>query len=510
MNTFSQVACWVSGLLVATAATLPGDVRLPAILSDHMVLQAGLPVSVWGWADPAEEVTVSIGGRTERTVANAAGKWEVKLPALEQTPAPATLTVSGRNTLKVEDVLIGEVWLGSGQSNMQLPVSRSKDFPKEKVNARFPAIRMFTVGSRASEKPGDDVKGSWEVCSPETVARFSATLYFFGREVHQHLRVPVGLVNVSWGGTPIQSWMPLDSLKASPNHDALMERKKQEIAAWPERSRQIQAAIRAWEEEAAKGTKSNMRMKPGNPGPPDSVHYLPGRLYNGMIHPLIGYRMRGVLWYQGEANARDGATGAAFYADLQPRLFASWRSAWGVPDLPFLFVQLPNYDDAIDPTKVSWAYFREAQSRALSVSNTGMAVTIDLGEAGDIHPKNKQDVGHRLASIALADVYHLDMPSRGPVFHQKTLEGGEVRLSFSHSEGGLMARGNEVSGFLIAGADREWYPAAARVEGGDIVVSSPKIRTPVEVRYGWANNPECNIYNRAGLPLVPFRTDSWN
>ena len=484
------------------------DVRLPAILSDHMVVQAGGPVSIWGWADPAEEIAVSMAGRTVAVVAGTDGKWELKLPALEISATPQTLTVKGRNTVIVEDVLVGEVWLGSGQSNMQLPVSPVKSAAKEKAAARFPEIRMFTVGRCANTEEVDEVKGSWVVCAPETVGNFSATLYFFGRELHQRIQQPVGLIHSSWGGTPIQSWMPLESLKATPGISAFLERKKRLAAAWPEQEKIILADIRAWEDEAAK-TKP-LRPKPSNPGRPDSAHYMPSRLYNGMIHPLVRYQIRGLLWYQGEANARDGAAGATEYSDLQQRLIADWRRAWNQPELPFLFVQLPNYIDPRAETQSSWAFFREGQARTLSVPRTGMAVTIDIGEANDIHPKNKQDVGRRLAAIALADVYHFDGVSRAPEFLKQTIKGGEIHLSFRHAEGGLVMRGERIKGFKIAGAERAWHPAEARIEGGEIVVLSTAVPKPLEVRYGWADNPECNLYNRAGLPLTPFRTDAWD
>ena len=496
-------------LLVGTAIAVLADVRLPAIFSDHMVLQAEGPVSVWGWASPGERVSVSIAGQTQTANADASGKWRVTFSPLERTSTAATLTVKGRNTLVVEDVLVGQVWLGSGQSNMELLVRRAKGFTREQADAKFPEIRMFTVKKAASTNELSDVTGSWSVCSSNTVGNFSATLYFFGRELHLQLRQPVGLIHSSWGGTPIQTWMPRDAIQSSPHHVAMLERKRQELAAWPERERQIQASIRAWEAEAAAGTNKNLRAKPGNPGRPDASQSMPTRLYNGMIHPLVGYRIGGVLWYQGEANARAGETGATVYADLQTRLITGWRMVWGVPDLPFLFVQLPNFDDPRDSTGTSWAFFREAQARTLAVPNTGMAVTIDIGEANDIHPKNKQDVGQRLALLALGDVYKAKPSARSPMFRRQTIQGNEVQLKFSDAEGGLVARGGKVTGFVVAGADQKWLPATARIKGDGVVVSSTEIEVPIAVRYGWADNPECSLYNRAGLPVAPFRTDSW-
>ena len=496
-------------LLVASAVGALADVRLPAIFSDHMVLQAECPVSVWGWASPGEEVSVSLAGQTQTNAANASGKWHVTFSPLKKSNKATTMTVKGSNTLIVEDVLVGEVWLGSGQSNMELLVKNAKSFKREQVDATFPDIRMFTVKKAASTNESTDVTGRWVVCSSNTVGMFSATLYFFGRELHQQLGQPVGLIHSSWGGTPIQAWMPKHAIESSPHHTELVERKKTELAAWPEREKKILASIRAWEAEAAKGTNKNLGEKPRSPSRPDAVQSMPCRLYNAMLHPLVGYRIGGVLWYQGEANARDGETGAAIYTDLQTRLIAGLRAAWGVSELPFLFVQLPNYKDPRATSENSWAYFREAQARTLSVPNTGMAVTIDIGEANDIHPKNKQDVGRRLAQLALGDVYKTKLSGRSPMFREQAIQGREVRLKFNHAEGGLVAREGEITGFVIAGADRKWLPATARMAGDEVILSSADIAAPVAVRYAWADNPKCNLYNRAGLPLSPFRTDSW-
>ena len=506
-----QAAARLAGvflLLVGTAIAALADVRLPAIFSDHMVLQAEVPVNVWGWASPDERVSVSLAGQTQTTTADASGKWRVTFSPLKKANSATTMTVKGRNTLVVEDVLVGQVWLGSGQSNMELLVKRAKGFPREQADAKFPEIRMFTVKKTGSTNESDDVSGRWVVCSSNTVGMFSATLYFFGRELHLQLGQPVGLIHSSWGGTPIQAWMPQDAIESSPHYADLVERKRQELATWPEREEKILADIRTWEAEAAKGTNKNFGVKPRNPGRPDAVQSMPARLYNGMLHPLVGYRIGGVLWYQGEANARDGEPGATVYADLQTRLITGWRTAWGVPDMPFLFVQLPNYDDLRDPTGTSWAFFREAQARTLAVPNTGMAVTIDIGEANDIHPKNKQEVGRRLALLALADVYKTKPSARSPMFREQAIQGHEAHLKFSHAAGGLVARGGGITGFVVAGADQKWLPANARIEGEVVVVSSAEISAPVAVRYGWADNPGCNLYNRAGLPLAPFRTDA--
>lgn len=488
------------------------DVRLPAIISDHMVLQADTPASVWGWAAPGEAVTVSIAGQNHKTKADGAGKWRVQIRPLNATAIPTTLTVQGSNTLTIRDVLIGEVWLGSGQSNMEWPVSKAKDYEQERKAAEFPLIRMFTVKNDANATNElDDVKGSWEVCGSNTVGNFSATLYFFGREMHQTLKRPMGLIHSSWGGTPIQPWMSRATLEAYPGYAALLERKQKEIATWPEREKKILEDIRAWDEQAARTNTSGKKLppRPWNPGPPDAGRYLPAGLYNAMIHPLTGYRIRGILWYQGEANAGGGAAGAADYTDLLTRMIAGWRADWGAPEMPFYFVQLPGWENPGDATKCSWAYFREGQARVLAVPHTGMAVTIDIGEPEDIHPQNKQDVGCRLACIALTDTYNRKLKSQGPVLVRHEIVGDEVHVRFKHADGGLVVRGDEVRGFTLAGLDRQWHPAVARIDKDRVIVRSSAVSAPVAIRYGWANNPECNLYNRAGLPAAPFRTDDW-
>jgi sialate O-acetylesterase len=485
------------------------DVRLPAIFSDHLVLQAEAPIKIWGWADPAEAITVSIAGQTEATTANAAGEWQVVLKPLPGNAVPTTLTVQGRNRVTIGDVLLGEVWLGSGQSNMELRTKQAQNFAQEQAAAGFPQIRQFTVRRNATPDVVSEVEGEWQVCSPSTVGEFSAVLYFFGRELHQELRRPVGLINSSWGATPIQTWMPLEAVKSSPGYAAFLEKKAREVAQWPEQERRILESIRTWEAEVAKPSGPPKRPKPWNPGPPNAGQQMPAGTYQGIIHSLTRFRIRGLLWYQGENNARDGAAGAVEYADLLTRLITSWRAAWTQPDLPFLFVQLPNFAEPRDPTGVSWAWFREAQTRVLATPHTSMAVTIDVGEPDQIHPRNKQAVGHRLARLALADTYQREVAAHAPVLERQWVQHGEIHLRFKNAKGGLVARGEKLTGCVIAGADRLWHPATARIEGDRLVLSSLAVPAPVAARYGWANNPACNLYNRADLPVAPFRTDSW-
>jgi hypothetical protein len=370
---------------------------------------------------------------------------------------------------------------------------------------------MFTVAAKASPVPLDDCQGSWQVCNSNTVGNFSAALYFFGRDLHQRLKLPVGLIHSSWGGTPIQPWMSLEVLKEYPGYPALLERKQKEIAAWPARKEKLEADLKLWETAAAeaKAAQQPEPPKPWNPGPPDSGQYMPGQLYNAMIHPLIPYRIRGAVWYQGEANAGGGRAGAADYTDLQSRLIAGWRKDWGSGDFPFLYVQLPNWNTGGDQAKASWAFFREGQANILMVTNTSMAVTIDIGEASNIHPQNKQDVGHRLALLALTDVYKLQTGSRGPSLAKHEVKDRAIVISFNHADSGLVSKGGELKGFVLAGADQRWHPASAHIQGERVVVSCAEVTAPVATRYAWADNPECNLYNGAGLPAAPFRTDNW-
>jgi len=497
-------------LLSAAASSLFADVKLPALISDHMVLQAGARGAIWGWAAPAEKVSVEIGARTITTQAGAAGEWRVELPPL-RSGAHLTLTVRGTNTIVVKDVLAGEVWLGAGQSNMGLQVKSANNFDAEKAAADFSEIRMFTVEHNTSSNALEECQGTWQVCNSNTVGNFSAALYFFGREIHQQLKVPVGLIHSSWGGTAIQPWMPLPFFTNYSGYPAFLRQKEKDIANWPARKLKIEADIRAWEiaDAAAKAARQPEPVKPWMPGAPDSGSAMPGQIFNAMIHPLIHYRIRGAVWYQGEANAGGGAAGAADYTELQSRLIAGWREEWGIGDFPFYFVQLPNWNNDGDRSRNSWAFFREGQANILKVPNTGMAVTIDIGEANDIHPKNKQEAGRRIALLALAKTYRQTVISHGPEFSKFETDDAAIKIFFTHTDGGLVARAGALKGFVVAGADKTWHPADARIEGDAVVVSSQEVPQPVAVRYDWANNPAGNLYNRAGLPAMPFRIDHW-
>ena len=495
----------VTSALLSLAATARADVKLPAIFGNHMVLQRDAAVPVWGTAAPGEEVTVAIAGQTASAKAGADGKWSVKLAKLAAA-GPHTLTVKGKNTVTFSDVLVGEVWLGSGQSNMAMTVNRAKDYEQEQAAAKFPEIRVFTESSAAATTAQSEGKGEWVVCSPETVGRFSATAFFFGREIHRTLKVPVGLINSSVGGTPIESWIAPEAQKASPELKGFFEGQKQAAKDFdPVKAKAKFEQDQAKWKEAAKKAKSEGKPAPKAPRDPVALNERKGNvggLFNGKIAPLIPYAIRGALWYQGEANSTPDK--APFYHAQLTLLVNDWRARWGY-DFPFAWVQLPNFGGA----GRDWPAVREAMLKTLALKDTGMAITIDIGDEKDIHPKNKQDVGRRLAAWALGTVYGQKVATSGPLPAGHQVRGSEVLLSFKHTDGGLVAKGGELKGFVVAGEDKQWKSARARIEGDKVIVSSADVKQPVAARYAWENWPTCNLYNGAGLPASPFRTDDW-
>ena len=497
----------LAGLAIFQAHSARGDVRLPAIFSDHAVLLSGAAVPVWGWADAGEKVEVSFAGQTKSATPDANGKWMLKLDALKADAKPQELTVKGKNTLAVKDVLVGEVWLGSGQSNMAMTVNRAKDFEKEQAASDLPLMRMFTVISGASTKAEDDCKGVWLVCAPDKVAVFSAALFFCGREIHKTLGVPVGMIHSSVGGTPIESWISPEAQAASPELKAFFAETKS-----AEAKTDIEALKAKYEKDLAKWKESAKAAKeagkPATKAPQDPVALRArkgnvGGLFNGKIAPLIPYAVRGMLWYQGEANTTD--TKANFYQHQLPLLVNDWRKRWG-SEVPFAWVQLPNFSRPGD----GWPLVREAMLKTLRLPKTGMAIAIDIGEQKNIHPANKQEVGRRLSLWALGEVYGKKVASTsGPLPAGHEIHGDKVVLKFSHTDGGLKAKGGDLTGFMIAGEDKQWKPAATQIEGDKVIVCSPEIAKPVAVRYAWQDWPECNLTNGAGLPASPFRTDDW-
>jgi len=496
------------------------DVRLPAMISDHMVLQRGKEAPIWGWADPQEKVTITTSWQKRRWMieADADGKWMVRIMTPTKATGPFAITFRAENEIRIEDILIGEVWLCSGQSNMEFPVGVVEEeswktgvhnYMQEVAQANYPRIRFFTVAKQVGEKPEQACMGNWTSCTPQAVIPFSAVAYFFGRELHTELAgVPVGLIQSTWGGSPAEAWTSFDTLMTDAECKAYINGWELSKRTYQQEKNEYPEKLKAWREVAKQAVREKQFAPPlpKEPTPPHP-HHQPAGLFNGMIAPVIPFGIRGVLWYQGEANV----SRAQGYHKLFSALITNWRSAWGRKDLPFYYVQLANFI----PTNAaaiedSWAQLREAQLQTLSLSNTGMAVAIDIGDPKDIHPKNKQDVGHRLALWALANAYGRKQVFSGPLFESMTVESNKIRIRFRHIGGGLTTpNGEDMTGFMIAGADQKFFAAIAEVRGKSIVVYSRHVSSPVAVRYAWADNPQGNLYNREGLPASPFRTDVW-
>jgi len=643
-------------LVLMVFSVVNAEVRLPAIIGDNMVLQQGVKVRIWGNARPGERVIVTVKDKSASTVADAQGHWQVWLDPLK-AGGPLELTVKGDNVLTIKNVLAGEVWLCSGQSNMEWPLVNTIGGAEAVAQANYPEIRLFTVTKNTSTTPLADLEGHWVVTTPDAAAHFSAVGYFFGRELYQQLKVPVGLINSSWGGTPAEAWTRHEALLSSPELKPILDKYESSLNALPEAKEAYARALAEWEEKnlyidagnkgealgyadpkvstadwskmdlpkqfetagllvdgavwfrkeldlpaswAGKdlvlnlppiddqdttyfnGTKvgatgretPNSYMVPRKyvvpgslvragrdviavrvfdsageggfsrggafsigpggaeaialggvwdykveqalePKHPDwgsrpeavgvSNQNNPSVLYNAMMAPLVQFAIRGVIWYQGESNA-----GRAYqYRTLFPTMIRDWRSAWG-SKLPFYFVQLANWHaNKAEPDESDWAELREAQMMTLREPQTGMAVTIDIGDENDIHPRNKLDVGRRLAAWALAGTYGQKVIPSGPLFESYIVNGSEVRIRFKHADGLKTIDGGPLKGFAVAGEDRRFVWADARIDGDTVIVSSSKISKPVAVRYGWADNPIANLYNKAGLPASPFRTDDW-
>ncbi|MFN0079961.1 MAG: sialate O-acetylesterase [Prosthecobacter sp.] len=503
----SFLILFVLGLAFSAGAT----VSLPVIFTDHMVLQRERPVPVWGWAEAGREVNVKFAGQAKATKADKDGRWKVTLDPLKASNDPQNLVVSGQNTVVVKNVLVGEVWLCSGQSNMAMTVKGVKDAEKEMAAANFPLIRMFFVQSFTATSPQEQCKGVWQACSPRTIPNFSAAAYFFGRNLHQTLKVPVGLINSSVGGTAIEAWTSMDVMKDKTELQPLLEQWRQGVALFeqPETLAKNEAAKKQWQ-DAVKAAQA--ASQPSPPQPPvvgrDPLNAnRPSNLYNGKIAPLVPFAMRGAIWYQGESNVGNGP----LYATQLPLMISDWRKRWG-DEFPFAWVQLPNFlKREAEPGAAShWARLREAQSKSLALPKTGMSINLDIGDEGNIHPLNKQEIGRRLALWARAQVYGEKIPWSGPLYQSHAIKGSQVMIQFQHVEGLKTADGSAaLRGFAIADATQNWQWAEARIEGGQVTVSHPGIQTPVAVRYAWANNPEVNLINSAGLPAGPFRTDDW-
>lgn len=646
-------------LILVLAASVNAEVRVPSIIGDNMVLQQGVKVRIWGNANPREHVTVSFDKKSASTVADLQGHWETWLGPL-RAGGPFEMTVRGSNVLTIRNVLVGEVWICSGQSNMEWPLVNTLHGAEDVAQANYPAMRLFTVAHRTAASPLTDVEGHWVIASPEEVANFSAVGYFFGRELHQKLKVPIGLIASTWGGTPAEAWTSREALHSALELKPILDRYESSLNVLPQAQESYRRALTEWEKQnlyvdtgnqgealgyadpatdtadwskmelpkqfetaglildgavwfrkvvelptswagkdlvldltaiddfdityfngtkigATGGETPNSYMVPRKYSIPGSLVHVgrnvisvrvfdhageggfsgggamslrsvgngssdvislrgswdykvelalepkrpdwgtrpevpgvnnpnnPSVLYNAMIAPLVAFAIRGAIWYQGESNA-----GRAYqYRTLLPIMIRNWRNAWGL-NFPFYLVQLPNWRvSKSDPDESDWAELREAQTMTLREPHLGMAVTIDLGDEKELHPRNKLDVGRRLALWALSYTYRQKLIPSGPLFKRFSIEGNQVRLYFKYGFGLRTTNGGPLKGFAISGADRKFVWADARIDGETVIVSSPAVLKPVAVRYGWADNPTANLANGAGLPASPFRTDDW-
>lgn len=500
---------------------MQAEVHVNPLFSDGAVLQRGQPLPVWGTANEGEKVTVELAGQKHTTIAKD-GNWRVIFDPLT-AGGPFTMTITGDHTVTLNNLMIGEVWICSGQSNMEFGFARTATAKEETLKADLPKIRMFTVKKKISIKPQTTVEGTWVECSPQSVGGFSAVGYFFAREIHQKLGVAVGMIHTSWGGTPAQAWTSNDGFGSDPALNEYVEATKRNldnypaaVAAYPAKveafnvakkawSERVATQMQAWNEATAKAKQDGQPLPPkpipdkapAPPAGPDGTQGQPTTLFHGMLEPIIPYAIKGVIWYQGEANARN----ARQYRTLFPAMIADWRAKWNQGDFPFCFVQIAPFNG--QPPEI-----REAQMLTLARSkNTAMAVTTDVGNATNIHPTQKEPVGQRLALAARALAYQEKIEYSGPLYQEMTISGDKATLSFTHANNGLVAKGGELKGFTIAGADGKFVPAKAEIDGSHLIVSAADVPAPKAVRFGWANTPDVNLFNQQGLPASPFRTD---
>ena len=472
------------------------------MLSAHAVLQRDRPIHIWGWTEPRACVQVSFHKQTAQACANPLGMWSAYLTP-EAAGGPYTLTVGGAGgdaaKVSVDDLLVGDVWFASGQSNMEMPLkgfgadTPIKDSAREIAGATQPQIRLLRFEKTASSYPLDDVTATWSLCTPETAANFSAVAYFFGRELQDKEHVPIGLIDSTWGGTPIDSWISLEAIGADPALMPMFTSRAKFVAGRAEIPA-IQAAEKREDAEAA----AQGKPKPRHPWhPSEDASWNPSYLYNGMIAPATGYTVRGFLWYQGESNSDPER--APLYKRELPAMIADWRAQWAEGDLPFLTVQISSFDSP----REDWGQIREAERESLSVTNTAVAVSYDVGTPNNVHPPDKQTVGHRLALGARALSYGERVEWTGPLVRSADRAGKTVRVAFDHAEGLQAASG--VKGFEIAGKDGAFVPATATIQGDSVIVTSDSVAEPTAIRYGYQNVTDANLQNRAGLPAPAFR-----
>lgn len=512
MRTGLSVVIWLLLIVVSMASLAAAELRVANLFSDGAVIQRGTTIPVWGTGTPGAQIQVSFAGQTQKSTVADDGRWRVTLAELTASSLPQTLTVSDTDgTLQVKDILVGEVWLCSGQSNMAMRVDLARDAEDEKARSDLPLIRVHTVTYAPARKPLTQSSGEWVKAGPDTAGKFSATAFFFGRELHRKLNVPVGLIVAARGGSDITTWTSRTAQEDTPELKALLTSWEQKVKAY---TPEIEVAVKAayerefpkWKaavQAAAKAGQARPRKPEAARAPvhPADHHHHPATLFNGMIHPLIPYAIRGVIWYQGESNAFTEEQSALYEKQL-PLLIQDWRKRWGQGNFPFAWVQLP-FSSA---RQVAWARIRESMRRGLSVPNTGMAVTLDLGEENLLHPKNKQAFAHRLALWSRSEVYGEDIAWSGPLFKSARAREKGVLLRFEHTDG-LKAIEEPLVGFEYRSGDNDWKTASAHIHNNRVVVQAPKGVSLNAVRYAWGNKPDHNLVNSAGLPASPFVTE---
>lgn len=527
LNRNRFMAWLIAVAVVAFPLTVHAEVKLAQLFTQHAVLQRDKPLPVWGWAEPGEKIAVTLGAQQGEAVAGKDGKWSVKLAAQAMSKEPLTLKVVGKNTIEVPDVLLGDVWLCGGQSNMEFPLGAC-DAGADIRAADFPLIRHFGVVYNFAQAPQKDVQGQWQVCSPRSVPGFSAVGFYFARKVGRETGVPIGLLRSCVGGTSIECWMSQETLLNTPDLEPYARLMRESLADYQKELAAALPEIEAW----AACSRSALKASEPIPLPPKWPEFPFGErrfrprcvtLHNGMIAPLVPMSLKGVLWYQGENNAGGPFEGSQYIAKKRA-MITDWRAWFGDPDLPFYFVQLASWQKVNEnPSHVdAWAFFRDAQRRCLQIPKTGMASAVDVGDAEDIHPKNKCDVGERLALWALSDDYGHKLEPSGPLFRELKIDGSAARIQFDHVGAGLIVgrktdrepvvedKTGSLKRFAIAGADRKWQWAEARIDGDSVICSHPDVNEPVAVRYAFNTNPTgANFYSREGLPASPFRSDDW-
>lgn len=498
---FSALRCFVfiSALLLSSLAF--ANVSLPVLFSDGVVLQRGMPIHVWGKAVPGESVTVTLNHQVKSTTADFTGRWHLYLNP-ENAGGPYELSVRGNNQIVVHDVLVGDLWIASGQSNMEYPMEgwggTAKDQAEEIPKANLPTVHFLIVEHAYSDHPLDELPSAskWMTCTPESVRKFSAVGYYFAKEISAREKVPIGVIESNWGGTPAEAWTSLDALGSNANLNPVFAHRAHMMDSLID-----EYAVQPHEEELKREAREKGLPEPKFSWHPDPNSWNPSALYNAMISPLTLMPIRGVIWYQGESNSL--LERGPLYGELFQTMIRDWRQRWGIGDFPFLYVQISSFKS---DAREAWAYVREGQRETLALNNTAMAVTIDIGNPDDVHPTDKKDVGHRLALAARDVAYSDHVEDSGPLFREVTREDHALRLWFDHADGGFKAGAQGWCEFEVAAAEGEWVPATTKIDGPTIIVSSPAVANPVRARYAWQNSPSCYFFNQADLPASPFNT----